>query len=281
MEAGLSRDTDLDQLRHPIYAAVATVAKEVVRLPPALRLGELSARAASANVTTASGKQIRFLPPDPLTKTGYEQQIFDTGIVPTRDTPHDLFNALAWLSFPKTKATLNRLHVEETARRDGTRDKGTARGPLSDLLTAFDESGAIVSCEATIADDLRAHRWRSLFWDHRERLVGGIRIGVLGHAVLEKALRPWPGITCKIILVPESEPDIDLAAGRWLEQLPPESPPRLLQPLPVFGLPGWSPETGDPAFYDDERWFRKTRASDRDNAAGSNRPSDTMGSGVG
>lgn len=258
MEAGLKPDLAFDRLFHPIYAAVRAVAREVARLPPAMRLGELSARAASANIATASGRPVRFVPPDPLKTDGYEQQVFETGIVPTRNSPHDFFNALAWLSFPRTKAQLNRLHVEAAARH--SRGTGNTRGPLRDLLTAFDESGAIVSCSATIADDLRAHRWRSLFWDHRDRLVRGMRISVAGHAVLEKALRPWPGITCKVILVPESEPDVDAAACRWLERLTPESPPRLLQPLPVFGLPGWWPETDQPAFYDDERWFRRPRA---------------------
>jgi hypothetical protein len=32
--------------------------------------------------------------------------------------------------------------------------------------------------------------------------------------------------------------------------------PRELPPLPVFGFPGWLPESRDPAFYADTRYFR-------------------------
>ena len=37
----------------------------------------------------------------------YEQYIFDTGQVPTRENLHDFFNGLVWLQFPHTKRRLN------------------------------------------------------------------------------------------------------------------------------------------------------------------------------
>jgi hypothetical protein len=78
------------------------------------------------------------------------------------------------------------------------------------------------------------------------------RIVVLGHAVLEQALDPRPGITCKVVFA-DAGLDLDGQAARALAGVP---SPRELPPLPVFGYPGWLPQTADPAFYDDQRYFR-------------------------
>ena len=71
----------------------------------------------------------------------YEVRVFESGCVETRpESLHDLFNALAWLAFPKTKARINAMHAERIAHERGR------RGRLRDLLTLFDEGGAIVAC---------------------------------------------------------------------------------------------------------------------------------------
>ena len=90
------------------------------------------------------------------------------------DNKHDLFNALAWLAFPKTKARINAMHAAEIPGRRKAR--AAAR-----MLTIFDEGGAIAParprwnwCQA---------RWRELFVErHRD-----FRVVVVGHAVLERA----------------------------------------------------------------------------------------------
>ena len=50
------------------------------------------------------------------TDQAYEQFIFDTRQVPTRDNLHDLFNGLCWLRFPETKRCLNALQAAQIAR---------------------------------------------------------------------------------------------------------------------------------------------------------------------
>jgi hypothetical protein len=199
---------------------------------------------------TESGRPLRFVPPagnDPY----YEVQLFETGQVQTRaGNRHDLFNALCWLAFPRTKARVNALHAAEIPREGGR------RGRLRDLLTIFDEGGALVVC----ADEglnalLRECRWRELFWEQRERVRAAMRFAVLGHAVLEQALEPWPGITCKALFVDPAR-DADAQAAAWLGALPAGASPRLLAPLPVFGYPGWLPQGEDAAFYAERRWFR-------------------------
>ena len=69
---------------------------------------------------TESGRPVRFVPPaaaDPY----YEIHLFETGRVQTRpESRHDLFNALAWLAFPRTKARINAMHAAEIPREGGT-----------------------------------------------------------------------------------------------------------------------------------------------------------------
>lgn len=207
----------------------------------------LNALAEEAQVRTATGKPVRFVEPssaDPY----YEVQVHRTGRVATRTGNwHDLFNALAWLSFPRTKAAINALHAAEIPR------EGARRGRVRDMLTLFDEGGAIVLCgDPALEAMIRAFQWKELFWANRERVLRSLRFVVLGHAVLEKALEPWAGITCKAIFVSSGD-DPDAAAARWLGT--PHTPEHLAS-LPVFGYPGWLPQSADPAFYCDERYFR-------------------------
>jgi len=216
-------------------------------------LEKLNRHADSIQLRTESGRPVRFVPPGPK-DAYYEIKVYETGRVETRpDSLHDYFNALAWLAFPRTKARINALHAAEIPR------EGARRGPLRDLLTIFDEGGAIVHCEdAGLLSLLQGFHWRKLFWDNRDRVRSAMRISVFGHAVLEKALEPWPGITCKAIVVP-AHADSDAAALAWLDRLAPGASPRVLSPLPVFGFPGWLPQ--DEAFYDDARYFRPLRTN--------------------
>ncbi len=197
---------------------------------------------------------MRFVPPaggDPY----YELHLYESGEVHTRaGNRHDFFNALCWLAFPRTKSRINALHAAEMPRE---REKiGGRRGPLRDLLTVFDEGGALVACaDEALNALLREYRWKELFWERRSRVRAAMRCVVLGHAVLEQALDPRPGITCKVLFVDPAR-DLDAQAADWLGRLPAGASPRLLAPLPVFGLPGWLPEGERAEFYDDTRWFR-------------------------
>jgi len=206
-------------------------------------LESFNQQAEESKIHTEGGKPIRFVPPaasDPY----YEVHLFETGQVQTRpDNRHDLFNALAWLAFPRTKARINAMHAAEIPKEGGR------RGRLRDMLTIFDEGGTIVVCSGEIERLVREARWRELFVE-RQR---DFRIVVVGHAVLEQALDPHPGITCKVIFADASR-DLDAQAAHWLTTT--SKTPRDLPPLPVFGYPGWFPGSGQPAFYSDERYFR-------------------------
>ena len=216
-------------------------------------LERLNALSAEEQLRTESGQPVRFVPPG-AKDAYYEVKVFETGKVETRpDNLHDFFNALAWLSFPRTKARINALHAAEIPK------EGARRGRLRDLLTIFDEGGAIVQCDdAELISMLNGFRWKDLFWHNRDKVRAAMRIVVLGHAVLEQALEPWPGITCKAIVLPQGV-DVDSATQAWLGALAPGASPRDLAPLPIFGYPGWSAQDG--LFYDDARYFRPLRAN--------------------
>jgi hypothetical protein len=214
-------------------------------------LEQLNALAAARGVLTESGRAVRFVRPAPR-DNAYELRIFASGEVPTRaESLHDLFNALAWLAFPRTKARLNALHAAEIPLEGGR------RGPLRDLLTIFDEGGVIAVCDdPELIRLVHGFQWKQLFWDKRAQVLGSLRLLVLGHAIMEKALEPWPGVTCKALFVRSGE-DPDAQAARWLAGLTREATPRILPVLPVFGYPGWLAGSHEAAFYDDTRYFRR------------------------
>ena len=215
-------------------------------------LDGLNALAEELGVNTASGRAVRFVPPaaaDPY----YEIKLSESGCVQTRpDSLHDLFNALAWLAFPRTKARINAMHAAQIPREQGR------RGRLRDLLTIFDEGGAVVSAPPALWEMLKEFRWKELFWERRADVLRSMKVHVLGHAVLEQALEPRPGITCKVIFAAQGE-DADACAAAWLAALPAQATPRDMPPLPIFGYPGWHAENGAAAFYEDQRYFRPFR----------------------
>jgi len=239
---------------HPVFNPVRA---RLGRLPrdrwPSL--DDLNGLALESGLKTGSGRPVRFVPPQKA-DAYYEVHLSETGEVHTRaENWHDLFNALAWLAFPKTKACINAMHAAQMPKESGV------RGKLRDMLTLFDEGGAIVALANPELEGLiRQHRWKELFWDRRASVVADLRIHVLGHALLEMALRPRPGLTCKVIFIPEGA-DPDATAMHWLATHDVTGTTRDLVSLPIFGYPGWLPGSDEPAFYDDQRYFRPFRRS--------------------
>lgn len=233
-----------ERLRHPIYDAVRPW------LGIERSLDALNRAAEQAELRTESGRPVRFAPPS-AKRAGYELRVHDSGAVETRpDNLHDWFNALCWLAFPRTKARINAMHAAAIP------GEGGRRGRLRDLLTILDEGGAFVVCADEDLNALvRAFHWRELFWRERERVREAMRFVVLGHAVLEQALEPWPGITCKALFARPGD-DLDALAAAWLAARGAGASPRELAPLPVFGYPGWIAGQ-DERFYAEERYFRR------------------------
>jgi len=252
-----------EALAHRAFDPLRPWIGRVAGFPDCAELNSLSIAAAPR---TVSGSPVRFCVPEVTAPGHYEQRIFDTGLVETRpDNLHDLFNALVWIAFPRTKAALNARHVARL------RVEGSQRGPLRDLLTLIDEGGVIVACAedscAEIESLVKGFRWQTLFWERRTALVRDVRFVLTGHNAYEKSLAPYPGITCKALFIPVPRDLLtenwavlvgwlDAAAAAWIAALPDDAFPRQLAPLPVFGYPGWLPGSANAGFYADRRWFR-------------------------
>jgi hypothetical protein len=288
--------------------------------------GDLSDLAQARGVASGGGAALRFVScgnsVPRVFERQYEVRIYRDGEVPTRpDNLHDLFNALAWLAFPKTKALLNRKHYEEiVARRSESREgavrddsgarvtargdsgsrgtarmdsgsrgtarmdsgsRGTARtdfgsrGTARDVLTLFDESGVIVACsEPELEGLLRGFEWKTLFWTRRAEVGRAMRFFLFGHAIHEKALRPYKGLTAKALVLPISRDFLGMpiesqlaeadgrAADHFLQPCALDST-RVLVPLPILGVPGWEAANERESFYDDVSVFRPGGAGHR------------------
>ncbi|MCL4799496.1 MAG: DUF3025 domain-containing protein [Burkholderiales bacterium] len=240
---------------------------------------DLSALAAARGVTSGGGVPLVFVAPDGVRTRSldaqYEARIFRTGEVPTRElSRHDLFNALAWLAFPRTKAVLNRRHYEElreVSRARGATGRPGVRGTARDVLTLFDEGGMLVACaDPELAALLRGFRWKALFCGHRAEVVAGMRFHVFGHAIHERALAPFRGVTAKALIFPATPHELaqpaeaqvsqaDAHAAAYFDRPESLASTRLLAPLPVLGIPGWAAANADPAYYDDVTQFRPGR----------------------
>lgn len=233
-------------------------------LPQAPDASAVAALAEQFPIHAAKGQRISFVPPRPDGLV-YECRIWERGEVETRpDNWHDFFNALVWLSFPQTKIAISAAHVRAMQWPDESR--GTAR----DALTHFDECGIVVlSAQPDLLELLRAFRWKELFVERRAEVARSMRFVIFGHATYEQMLKPFRGLTAKAVLYEVSEAWLamgdsaqlaavdkllaaDLISGRYTR-------PRDFQPLPLLGIPGVTPDSEDPAYYDDTWQFRPGR----------------------
>ena len=227
-------------------------------------LARLNDEARARGLANGAGLALEFVDARGVVGAVYEQHIWRTGEVPTRVGPdggwHDLFNALAWLSFPRTKARLNALQAREILR-DGV---GARRGGLRDAATLFDENAAIVlTANPGIVDALRGLDWQALFVRSRETFAREVRVVAFGHALIDKLRSPYKGICAHGWLVdPGGCAD---ALGPALDALVCDTlgaqtlRTDAFAPLPVLGVPGWWPPNRDPSFYDDASVFRRAR----------------------
>lgn len=183
---------------------------------------------------------------------GYEQRIYQHGQIATRNNNwHDFFNALVWLGFPQTKAALNAIHHQEISIQ-----KNTTRSRRRDLLTLFDECGVVVMADEPVLNLIRGHQWHTLFVGKKQLwLDGSITIITFGHAMFEKYLDPYIGMTAKALLLDTKKENLDNWLSEQLNENKLLKTKTELSPLPVLGIPGWH-SLQDDAFYANQNYFR-------------------------
>ena len=222
----------------------------------AVAQGVVSGQSVADALNAAQCAPKRFIPQAELPAgVAYEQHIFDTGCVPTRDGLHDFFNGLAWMHFPRTKLRLNELQAAQIAS-SGIKP---VRGPARDALTLFDENVALLQAPDALWDALAAKDWTGLFVSLRP-LWAETQLILFGHALTEKLVAPRKPITAHVFRVQEPSRalgDIDtwLAAELSAEVLATKP----FSHLPVLGVPGWWAENEDSSFYADASVFRAPR----------------------
>lgn len=204
-------------------------------------------------------KPIRFVSQAALPAgQAYEDFIFNTRQVPTRDGLHDFFNGLCWYRFAQTKARLNALQFAEISRLG----VGHIRGAVRDAITVFDENAVLLQCSDALWQALHERQWLRLFVDLRHEWERA-HVILFGHALLEKLITPYKSITGHVYrLSNDFDAHDDAQVDAWLAQnLTPEKlASKPFAPLPVMGLPHWD-DAQNPAFYADVQVFRPIRAN--------------------
>jgi hypothetical protein len=270
-----SAEADWDRWELLASPMFATLAPLIERLPEDHfpTLAELNRLCAEREVVSGGGEPLEFVPQEAKTGEPYEKRVFAYGKVLTRNRNwHDLFNALVWISFPKTKAAINRHHYREMQTREG----GEARGAVRDALTLFDESGVIIaSSDADLTELLTGFQWKELFWNRRADVGRGMRFHLFGHALYEKALAPYKGVTGKSVIVdvsakeferplPQQLATLDAQLARSFSDLRSLAATEDYAPLPILGVPGWTADNESERYYEDTQQFRPGRARDKE-----------------
>lgn len=241
------------------------------------------------NLTTTSTSSPQSTRQMPMI-TAYESHIANTGEIPTRNNLHDLFNAWIWLTYPKTKAMLNR-HQAQKIAQDGV---NTSRGKVRDAITVFDENGAIlVTCDANIANALKAFDWQNCLVKPRKHWVnpteptatpkpasttesipnhGTSMVLLFGHALIEQLVKPRKPLCAHTFIVKVETTFFTLPLQQqvrqldallttqmdaWLQQEDVNA--KQLSPLPILGVPHFWAANQTPSFYDDAYVFRSGR----------------------
>jgi len=196
----------------------------------------------------------------------YEQIIFKQGHIPTRpDGWHDLFNALIWLQFPKTKSLLNQLHIADISQF-GVSPRTLRRNNL----THFDECGVVLLVEEGhefLLEGLAQHQWHSVMVENRALWGDKIHSLMFGHANLEMLLQPFIGLTGKWLGISVAAGFAQLPAKQQLaivdeklvEKLTESdlfAHKKVLLPIPLLGIPGWHGANQHPEFYQNTDYFR-------------------------
>lgn len=215
---------------------------------------------------TTMGMPVAFVPQEGLDFQGlsYEAFIAKYAQVPTRERNwHDLFNALVWRQFPRTKAALNQLHMADIEKHGAKH-----RTPRRHRITHFDECGVILAyADPRIPCALREHRWHDAMVECREAWGQQIQAFVFGHANYEMLLRPYIGLTGKWLGVEVAPGFFALDEGQQRRELDQALFHQLvaedclagrgaLHPLPLLGVPLWWAGNADPAFYDNQAYFQ-------------------------
>jgi hypothetical protein len=267
-----------EQMAHPAFASVHAAWRKLPadHWPTLDDLNPLVA--GRANIRSANLRFIAAAESVDTSAASYELGIAQRGEIPTRDNWHDFFNAMAWVSWPRTKSAISEMHARiiENQTEVESRQRSVAR----DVLTLFDESGAVILSDSPpMLDAIRGFRWNEVFLERRAEWGNTTTVLLFGHALMEKMLTPHLGITAKCVLMDcrvgsipghsaaELVPGVDTRLATYFTEQANIRDTRSLQPLPVLGIPGWDARNETADFYANTDYFRPGRLRDRKGAS--------------
>ena len=217
-------------------------------------------------VRQQTGKPLSFVPQAPKSKVfeeQYESRIYLAGEVQTRENNwHDFFNYLVWRRFSKIKSQINVMHFKAQQKRW---QQNNQRTTLENFLTLFDENGIVVLSDSeTLIHQLKTRAWHELFWQNRQAVKEHMHFYTVGHALYEKSLNPYIGMTGKAIILHKKKLDNELNELAYIDEAVSKSfhecqlafSPSDLYPLPVLGIPGCYAENANETFYGNKTYFR-------------------------
>ena len=226
-------------------------------------------------ILTQNGKALKIVEQDG--KPGhfsehYAPRIFLSGEIQTRtENWHDFFQFLTWFMFPKTKAVINAIHIPAAQMRIESETDLGRRSPIENMLSLFDEGGAVILCsDDSMLQLIRDFKWKELFWQRRDELKSKFKLVTFGHALYEKGLSPYVGMTANSILLSVDEDILHQTNQQQLDYIDnelaalfsngePYKKPKDLSPFPLLGLPGWDKGNVKESYYDNTDYFRPGR----------------------
>ncbi len=224
-----------------------------------------------ANTFNSNKKRITFVNQSASCNTfesEYEPRIYCTGEVQTRlNNWHDFFQVMVWKTFSKTKALLNQIHFNAAVKRHKKKIK--QRGKEENFVTLFDECGTVVvSNNISTLTLVKNFEWDKFFVKNKMQFGKTIDCIVFGHAMYEKALKPYIGMTSHCLLLPvetdyfqlsteKKTKHIDTLLTKYITQIE-DLNTKNLTPLPILGVPSWHHNQSED-FYSNRAYFRAGR----------------------
>ena len=202
----------------------------------------------------------------------YAPRIYYSGEIQTRtENWHDFFQFLTWFIFPEAKAVINSIHIPLAKERIEYGGDIGRRSPVENTLSLFDEGGVVIlSSDESLLQNIKDFQWKELFWNQREVLEQKLRCITFGHAMYEKGLKPYVGMTANAILLNVEQKVIGMSLTsqlQWIDQKLAAifregkhyQKPKDLNPFPILGMPGWVEENAVESYYDNQNYFRPGR----------------------
>ena len=220
------------------------------------------------------GCAVRFVVPHEHKKTfsdHYEVRIAEKKEVETRlECWHDFCNALIWRAYFKSKWALNQRYYQALCTRKEGWSRSDRRSSEEDLCTLINENAILIAyLDEKDKELIQSFLWHDFFWKRREGLVDRMELFFWGHALLEKSMHPYIGMTGHGIFIRVTKEFFSSSAQQKIEYMDTclnnlllgksLSSVRDLSPFPILGFPGFYADSEEESFYENKWYFRTGR----------------------